>query len=418
MILYIRLINESFKFAWNSLVNNKLRTFLSLLGVTVGIFSIIAVLTAVDSLEKQIKDDLNSLDKNMIYLVNFSFGPTDIPQWKWEAFPKVSHDEYEFIKRSISGIDKMSFNLFLTKSENIKFEEKEVKSVNIVPTTNDLEYIENLKIEYGRFMTESESNSGSQVIVIGHDLAQGLFKNNQEAIGKKVRIFGKRFNIIGVLRKEGMSTFGENKDAKAYVSSNFIRKIYGENNDLIIPAIVIKPVKSIDMVAFQDEIKAKFRKYRSLKDGEIDNFFINVFSGFTDMIDGLIGQLNLAGWVIALFSLLVGGFGIANIMFVSVKERTNLIGIQKSLGAKNKFILFQFLFEAVILAFLGGVIGIFLVWICSLIVTNLLDFEFIMSLKNILIGSGLSAVIGLLSGLIPAIFASKLDPVEAIRTGI
>ena len=136
------------------------------------------------------------------------------------------------------------------------------------------------------------------------------------------------------------------------------------------------------------------------------------------MIDGLIGQLNLAGWVIALFSLLVGGFGIANIMFVSVKERTNLIGIQKSLGAKNKFILFQFLFEAVILAFLGGVIGIFLVWICSIIITNLLDFEFIMSLKNILIGSGLSAVIGLLSGLIPAIFASKLDPVEAIRTGI
>jgi len=417
MILYLRLINESFKFALNALVNNKLRTFLSLLGVTVGIFSIIAVLTAVDSLEKHISDDLNSLDKNMTYLANFSFGPTDVPQWKRDAFPDVTHEEYEFLKRNIKTVDKCAYNLF-TKPENIKSEDTEVKSINIIPTTTDLEMIENLKIEFGRFMSESESNAGSQVIILGHEVATGLFKNAEEALGKKVRIYGQRFMVIGVLKKEGMSAFGENKDANAFIAANFIRKVFGEKNEMLTPAIIIKPIRGVDMAAFQDELKVKLRKFRSIKDGEIDNFFINVFSGLTDLIDELISSLNLMGWIIAGFSLLVGGFGIANIMFVSVKERTNLIGIQKSLGAKNKFILFQFLFEAIILSTLGGVFGILFVWLCSVIVTNLLDFEFIMSAKNVVLGTSLSAIIGLVSGIIPAISASKLDPVEAIRTGI
>ena len=136
------------------------------------------------------------------------------------------------------------------------------------------------------------------------------------------------------------------------------------------------------------------------------------------MIDNIVGQMNMIGWIISGFSLLVGGFGIANIMFVSVKERTNLIGIQKALGAKRKFILFQFLFEAVILSVIGGVIGMFLVWLGATIASMALDFEFVLSFKNMLLGTSLAAFIGLLSGILPAISASKLDPVEAIRTGM
>jgi putative ABC transport system permease protein len=184
------------------------------------------------------------------------------------------------------------------------------------------------------------------------------------------------------------------------------------------PVIVLKPEKGVDMEAYKAEIAQKLRAIRGMKAGEMDNFFINVLSGFTDFIDGILGQMNFVGWIISGFSLLVGGFGIANIMFVSVKERTNLIGIQKSLGAKNKFILFQFLFEAVILSVIGGIIGLLMVWGIAVILTKALDFEFVLSLGNILLGTSLAALIGLISGILPAISAANLDPVEAIRTGI
>lgn len=142
-------------------------------------------------------------------------------------------------------------------------------------------------------------------------------------------------------------------------------------------------------------------------------------SGLRDAVDNIIGMMNMVGWVIGGFSILVGGFGIANIMFVSVKERTSLIGIQKSLGAKNKFILFQFLFEAVILAFIGGLIGLFLVWVVSIIASSMTgDFKFVLSLGNMVLGSAVAVTIGLISGIVPAWSASRLDPVEAIRTGM
>lgn len=137
-----------------------------------------------------------------------------------------------------------------------------------------------------------------------------------------------------------------------------------------------------------------------------------------DMIDETMSLLNLVGWVVGGFSILVGGFGIANIMFVSVKERTSLIGIQKSLGAKNRFILFQFLFEAVLLAIIGGIFGLFFVWIATILASNLVeDFAFVLSFPNVLIGLGVSFSVGLISGILPALTASKLNPVEAIRTG-
>ncbi len=417
MLVYLRLLKESFGFAMNALRNNKLRTFLSLLGVTIGIFSIIAVLAAVDSLDRKIKEDLNDLDKNTIYLMRFSFGPSDIPQWKREQFPDVTYDEFEYLKRSISDVDKMAFNLF-TRNENIKFEDKTVSSVRVTPTTNEFEGIDGIKISHGRFFNEAESNSGTAVIILGFDVAEGLFDNSEQAIGQKVRLYGQRFTVIGVTDKQGFSTFGDSRDNAVFIPMNFIRRLYGENSDMITPAILIKPKKGIDMEAFKGEITQKLRTFRGLKVTDIDNFFINVLSGFTDFIDQIVGNLNIGGWLIAGFSLLVGGFGIANIMFVSVKERTNLIGIQKSLGAKNRFILFQFLFEAVILSVIGGIIGLLMVWGIAVLMTKVLDFEFVLSMSNILLGAGLAGIIGLISGIIPAIAASKLDPVEAIRSGM
>ncbi|GAB3716770.1 ABC transporter permease [Flavobacterium koreense] len=415
MLVYLRLLSESFSFAMNALRNNKLRTLLSLLGVTIGIFSIIAVLAAVDSLDQKIKKELSSLDKNTIYLFKGSFGPSEVPRWKREQFPDVTYTEYEYLKTSLPDAQELAFQIFLSW-ETVKYEEKSVSNVNVVPVSYEFIDIQGLEFTDGRFYNESESNSGAAVTVIGHELAKSLFEN-LDPIGKEIRLYGQRFTVIGVLKKQGAGMFGDD-DTSAFIPVNFIRRMYGDNNDSMTPVIVIKPKKGIDMEAFKADLKQKLRTFRGVKTGEIDNFFVNVFSGFTDMIDGVIGFMNLGGWVIAGFSLLVGGFGVANIMFVSVKERTNLIGIQKSLGAKNRFILFQFLFEAVILCLIGGLIGIFLVWIIAITLTKLLDFEFVLSLSNIMLGSGLAIIIGLIAGILPAISASKLDPVEAIRSGM
>ena len=416
MLVYLRLLKESFSFAMNALTNNKLRTLLSLLGVTIGIFSIIAVLAAVDSLDRKITKDLSSLDKNTIYLMKFSFGPSDIPQWKREQFPNVKYDEYTYMKGAMTNTDQMAYQIF-TRRESIKYDSKTVSDVKIIPVSHEFIDIEGFEFEKGRFYNESEANSGATVIVLGNEISKSLFENF-DPIGKSVRLYGQRFTVIGVMKKEGSGLFGDSNDTAAYIPVNFVRQLYGDNNTSLTNVIILKPKKGVDMEAYKGELSQKLRSYRGLKAGEIDNFFINVFSGFTDFIDGILGQMNVVGWIISGFSLLVGGFGIANIMFVSVKERTNLIGIQKSLGAKNRFIMFQFLFEAVILSVIGGIIGLLLVWIISLILTKVLDFEFVLGLGNIVLGTGLAAVIGLISGILPAITASKLDPVEAIRTGM
>jgi putative ABC transport system permease protein len=417
MVVYLRLLSESFSFAMNALRNNKLRTILSLLGVTIGIFSIIAVLAAVDSLDKKIKNDLSTLDKNTIYLTSQSFGPTQVPSWKREQFPEVNYEEYQYLKNSLNNVENSCFQYF-TRREIIKFESKTVSDVNVVPVTFEFADIQRLEIANGRFFTESESNSANMVVVLGYEIAKGLF-DNFDPIGKIVRIYGQRFTVIGVTKKKGMSLgLGDSDDTSAFIPSNFIRKLYGDNNDMVLPVIVIKPEKGIDIPALKGEIAQKLRNFRGVKSEEIDNFFVNILSGFTDFIDSIVGQMNVVGWIISGFSLLVGGFGIANIMFVSVKERTNLIGIQKSLGAKNKFILLQFLFESIMLSIIGGIIGLFLVWIISIVLTKVFEFEFVLSLSNIVLGTSLSAIIGLISGILPAISASRLDPVEAIRTGM
>ncbi|WP_426064479.1 ABC transporter permease [Flavobacterium sp. DSP2-3-1] len=416
MLVYLRLLKESLGFAMNALRNNKLRTLLSLLGVTIGIFSIIAVLAAVDSLDKKIKKDLSSLDKNTIYLMRFSFGPSEIPQWKREQFPDVKYDEYEYLKSSMNNLDQMAYQFFVGR-ESLKFESESVSDVNVVPVSHEFIEIQGLEFEKGRFYNESESNSGAPVIVLGYDIAKSLF-GESEPIGKNLRLYGQRFTVIGMLKKQGAGMFGDSNDTSAFIPVNFLRKLYGDNNDALTPVILVKPEKGVDMDAFKAELAQKLRNYRGMKIDEIDNFFINVLSGFTDLLDGIISAMRGGGILISVFSFLVGGFGVANIMFVSVKERTNLIGIQKSLGAKNRFILFQFLFEAIILCVIGGAIGLLIVWLLSVLLTSVLDFEFVLSFWNILIGSGLSIIVGVISGILPAISASKLDPVEAIRTGM
>lgn len=418
MLVYLRLIKESFSFAMSALRNNKLRTLLSLLGVTIGIFSIIAVLAAVDSLDQKFKKDLSGLDNKSIFLFKYCFGPSDVPDWKIDQFPNVNYDEYNYIKNNVKDAEAVCFQFF-TNRESVKHDEKTANSVSIKPCTYEFIDIEKLDFEEGRFFNEQESNSGKNCVVLGNEIAEVLFEN-QDPIDKEVRLYGQKFTVIGVLKKVGdrMISFGSNPDNTLYVPVNKIRGMFGDNNDKFTPIIIIRPLADANLDDFTAEVTQKLRLKRALKSSDEDNFFVNVLKGATDQIDGIISSMNFGGWIIAGFSLLVGGFGVANIMFVSVKERTNLIGIQKSLGAKNRFILFQFLFEAVILCVIGGFIGIILVWLIALLLTSVLDFDFVLSFFNICLGTGLAIIIGLISGILPALSAAKLDPVEAIRSGM
>ncbi|MDM1406535.1 ABC transporter permease [Myroides sp. DF42-4-2] len=416
MIVYFRLLYSSFQFAFNALRTNKLRTLLSLLGVTVGIFSIIAVLAAVDSMDRTIKSELSGFDRNMIYVFNHSFGPSEIPRWKVDQFPNVTYEEYDYLKRNLRGLEYASFNFFVG-NENMKAEHNYVNGIIIRPCSSDMQYLDNVKMESGRFFNESESVNGNAVIVIGHEIAQTLFPG-QEALGKNVRLYGRKFVVIGVLEKQGAISIGGGQDETAYLPVNLFRQMFGDNIKAYTPVIIVKPTKSVDIKQFSDDITLRLRTFRGLKPGEDSNFFVNEFGGLMEFMDNIIGQMNLVGWIISMFSLLVGGFGIANIMFVSVKERTHLIGIQKAIGAKRRIILLQFLFESIILALIGGVVGILLVWLIALGVSSLLDFQFVLSFFNIAIGLVLSMIIGLISGYLPARSAAKLDPVEAIRSGM
>ncbi|MBL4710411.1 MAG: ABC transporter permease [Flavobacteriales bacterium] len=412
-MLYLRLLKESLLFAIDSLVVNKLRTTLSLLGITIGIFSMVSVFTMVDSLENNIRSSISSLGNNVIYVskMPWDFDPNQ-PWWDYIRRPHPNLNEFKRLSKKTQNASAVA--MVLGGNVTIKYKNNSMSNIEGNGVTNEYNQIWDLLIEKGRYITELESNNGRPVGVIGADIAKNLF-GNDNPIGKKIKIKGRKLEVIGVLEKQGESMMGNSNDRKIFMPLQFSRNFFNMRSRSSGAVIMVKSKEGVPLEALTDELTGLMRSLRKLKPKVKNNFALNELSMISQGFDQIFGVINIAGFVIGIFSILVGGFSIANIMFVSVKERTSMIGIQKSLGAKNFFILFQFLFESIFLCLIGGAVGLFLIFIMTLIMTHAADFPVSLGINNIMLGLGLSASIGIISGIIPSFRASRLDPVEAIR---
>jgi putative ABC transport system permease protein len=426
VILAFVLFRESVSMAVKTIQYQKIRSFLSVLGISIGIFSIVMVYTLISSLEIQIKDSLKSLGNNVVYIDVFpweSENRREYPWWKYVNRPKPSLKE--FARLDLSPLENLveykAFSVTAAR-ENIKnpLNQVSIENISLKGISVDFNKIREMEIEYGRYFTHSEMENGVGSALIGSKIATQLFGNIEDAINKEIKIGNNKIKVIGVLKTEGENMMGMSMDEEIYIPVFYFNYLYSSNLNSYSPTILLKAKANVGLDAMALELKGVFRSIRRLDPAEEDNFALNKVTFLTQYLDDFFGTVNLFGLVIGGFSLLVGGFGVANIMFVSVKERTNIIGIQKALGAKNSSILQQFLTESVILCIFGGLIGMFFVWIVLLagnmyLGTTDQTFRMVLTIENIGSGVVFSVVTGLVAGIVPAWSASKLEPVEAIR---
>ena len=410
-----KLVYESILFAYSSLKGDKFRTFLSLFGVSIGIFSIVTVFTAIDALRKNVATGLNSFGGNTLYIQEFPWAPPEGEEYKWWEYrkrPATTIEEFQYIKANSKTAEASAFVIFTSK--NIRYKRNSFNSGFITAPTSDWDKISNVEIENGRYFSSFEAQSSTPVAVIGNSVAEALFAG-EDPINKVIKVGQSNVKVIGVNKKAGESIVSIfDTDNSITVPYRFMSTLVNARNTSSM--ICVKPLDNVERDEFLLEMKLLMRSVRRLSPKQSDNFALNEMTFLLNQTKSIFKGINLAGWIIGGFSILIGGFGIANIMFVSVKERTNLIGIQKALGAKRYIILTQFLAEATFLALAGGIIGILMTLAIVLIAGGNAAFPMELSAYNIFRGLFISSIIGITAGFIPAYTAARLNPVDAINS--
>lgn len=418
MKIFFRILNDSVFQAWGQMIGNKLRTFLSLLGITIGIFCIIAVLSSVESLERNIRGSFERLGEDVIYVGKFPW--TEDPNmnfWKYYRRPNLDYEDFRAVETRMQS-DAMASLSTNVGMRTLKFDNNDTRGF-VIAVTENYEDILNIEMDDGRFFNQLEHQTGPPRVIIGHTIAENLFGTGN-AVGRTVKMSGLRVQIIGVIEQSGKDLINPaNFDQAVLVTHNFGRRIANlRANTFFGTQLMVKPVGEVSMEDFRDELTSVLRSHRRLRPAEDDNFSLNELSLLSNILNNFFGVLNLVGIVIGGFAILVGIFSVANIMFVSVKERTNIIGIKKALGARRYILLLEVLLESIILCLFGGVCGLILVYFTLMGLEMALDFEMVLSFGLIFWGILLSIIIGILSGIIPAFVAARMDPVLAIRSGI
>ncbi|MFM7672895.1 MAG: ABC transporter permease [Bacteroidota bacterium] len=410
----LEIVGNSFLMAVQELWKNKLRTFLSLLGVTFGIFCIISVLATVNSLEQNIQNEVKSLGTNTIYVDKWDYsGGPNYPWWKFVKRPSPKYEEMQGIKPRTPSAKYVAFKI--SAQDKVDYQGNQLSNIQLYGVSEEFNNIQPVEIALGRYLSESEFQTGGPVAVIGFQVADQLFGSPEAAIGKLIQARGKKFTVTGVIKKQG-NTFlgGWQFDQSLLTSYRMARNIMdGRRAD---PLIMVQGQDYVSSKQLKDDLMSTMRALHTLSPTEEDDFSLNDINDFSAAISDIFVNLNIGGWAIAMLSLIVGMFGVANIMFVSVRERTSQIGLKKAIGAKARVILTEFLLEAAFLCVIGGLIGLTLVFALTQVLTQVLNFPVFISASNMFLAILLCVVVGILAGYIPARQAARLDPVVAIRS--
>ncbi|HTS44397.1 MAG TPA: ABC transporter permease [Puia sp.] len=406
---------NSFKQALAELRTNKLRTFLSLLGITFGIFSIISVLSTIASMKLAITDELNSIGNHVIFVQKWENSTdSDYPWWKFINRPQAKYAEMTMLERKLPWVRDMAFMISITST--VEHGGDMMSGVNYYGVSEKFNEIQNISIGMGRYFQLSEFHTGVNVVVMGYTIAEQLFGNAENALYKKVNLRGDRSaTVIGIIAKEGKSILDAwDYDHSIIIPYYFLKQLtLEEYSD---PLIMVKGDDAVPIDNLRNEIKGAMRSIRKLRPGQDDNFGLNDIGFFSKFLEPLFLGLNIGGWAIAALSLFVGMFGVANIMFVTVRERTGQIGLKKAVGAKKINVISEFLLESIFLCIIGGAVGLLAVFVLTQIFSAIMSFRVFIPVDIIALAIGICVFIGILAGIIPALKAANMNPVVAIRS--
>jgi len=399
--------NEYLVMAWEALKSHKMRSLLTTLGILIGVTTIITIWTTIQGLNQYVYSKLSGIGAGTIYVEKT---PWIIKgdYWKYRNRKNITYNEYLALKKHCTIADHIAPEVLSLK--NLSYGNEEVKDIYVIATTEQYALTAGLFPEIGRFLSEPDIRSNRFVCVMGVDVVEKLFKK-ENPIGRKVKIGSSRYRVIGILEKQG-SAFGQSMDSFVIVPIGTFRRVFGGHRGLRIAMMTNNPGAIEEM---KDEVRGIMRRVRKVKPGADDNFSINQQDMLTDLYANLTTTLFAIVFIIGGISLLVGGIGIMNIMLVSVTERTREIGIRKAVGAKQKYILLQFLIEAIMVSSIGGLLGILLGYGGGSMVLSQMDISTGVGFTSIAIGFGFSTTVGVLAGFYPAYKASRLNPIDSLR---
>jgi putative ABC transport system permease protein len=404
-------VAESVRISLAAIWTSKARGALTALGIIIGIVAVITTMTAANGLANTFRESFSAVGSDVVYVSRMPWVIVN-DFFQYRNRPRIDLEESEQLAANLRG--RAVVNPSINMNRPVKFRANTVETATIIGTTDKQVVVSSAVPESGRFLMPFDVQYRRYVCIIGSEIRDRLF-GDSEPIGQEIYIGRNKFQVIGVMAKQGSSFFGgPNFDLQVFIPVSTFVKIFGGRSSGRDVNIAVKAPTQETMADLEYEVIGEMRKIRRLRPGEKDDFSINKLDTLVDAYNNVMGVVLLVGLAVTGISLFVGGVGVMNIMFVSVTERTREIGIRKAIGARRRSILMQFIFEAGVICLFGGLVGIFLAWLLTLLIDATLMPASI-SPGIILIAVLTSIVVGVLAGIVPAYKGARQDPIEALR---